>query len=831
MVSTAFSDLTSFLQSRVCFAEIVGRVTDPALERQVPGHDPAYGDYQAANMSTLTLLAAMALLAAAPADAAYHVDLAVTSDLPADRVPMDPMIDFGRMAAEAKLPGVLDPNSIEVIDVATGRSVPCAPSEDFSYGDRGRVQWVIEEPEHKKYRIRFRMVERRPPREPKKLTPLVGTGDLLRYNAGQPRPIVMAYLAGLVDLTGDGRRDLVGCWNYAYQPGWPWDGIVCYPRVGDAGRFEFGDLTRIRYVDAPDSTDFKHFTKTYMYADVADLDGDGLPDVVYCPSGSDRLLFYRNSGRRDAGGMPIFVAAGSAPRQTTDWQPCRAVDLNRDGAIDFVVGKLYLKNTNPKGWPVELAKGVPLDVGKDTCFFDVDGDGELDAVSVVRNDATGADTDAARIDPPHTEDGLGGGPVVWRRHLGGDPPRFGPPQRLAGVDAARCTNLAAVRDGERRGLLVQHDTFQNVSFYEQTVEPDGQRRFKRFGRAESESAVVALSDQCWPQFCDWDGDGDLDLLTGGGYGWPMILDQPGHARSPGPRRSPADPLRGRADPAAAGSDSRREALAQHGLSVSGVRRLGRRRPARPDAAQRDEPHFLVQERRHAGGAEVRAAAPGDLRRFSRLARATRRDRPAHRPARRGLSGREGSAVLLADGRGVCRLQRRRPDGHDHRRRSNAASGAVRPVPRRRGDASAQARPRVEAARRTPDRRNHRRPDAITGPSRTGRWTGTATGWWTWSTVARRAEPGEHLSAAQHRRARTRPDFDEPRAFCCFGEPIIVTATARTPGSATSTATAARTCWRASSGASIRSIATPRSRCASDRGSSFRRSRRRGINFT
>jgi hypothetical protein len=462
-------------------------------------------------------------LAVTPVDATYQVELVVTSELPPGRVPMDPMIDFTEIAAKAKLPGVLDPNSIEVIDTATQQPVPCSLDEEFNYGDRGRVRWVIEQPDHKKYQIRFHMAAKRPARQPKEYAPLIGTGDLLRYNAGAPRPITLAYFGRLVDLTGDGRCDLVGCWNYSREPEAPWDGVVCYPRLGDDKRFEFGDMVRIRYLNKSDATEFKHFRDAYMFVDVADFNGDKLPDLVHCSNRNDQLAFYLNSGKRDAGGMPIFVADGSVSRQTNQWEPTRAVDLNGDGAIDFVVDKLYLKNTNPKGWPVQLAKAVALDVGRGTCFFDVDGDGRLDAVSVLVGTAAGPDPDASRIDPPHTEDGLGGGPVVWRRNLGGDPPRFAPPQRVAGVDAARCTVLAAVDDGERRGLLVQHNAFQNVSFYEQQTTPEGKRLFQRFGRAESPSAVIGLSDQCWPYFCDWDGDGDLDLLTGDGYGWPKIL--------------------------------------------------------------------------------------------------------------------------------------------------------------------------------------------------------------------------------------------------------------------------------------------------------------------
>jgi hypothetical protein len=48
----------------------------------------------------------------------------------------------------------------------------------------------------------------------------------------------------------------------------------------------------------------------------------------------------------------------------------------------------------------------------------------------------------------------------------------------------------------------------------------------------SDSAVMSLSDQAWPFLCDWDDDGDLDMLVGGGYGWPRILINNGTSRKP-----------------------------------------------------------------------------------------------------------------------------------------------------------------------------------------------------------------------------------------------------------------------------------------------------------
>lgn len=461
---------------------------------------------------------ALAALPAASVSGAhtFRFPLTVASDLSLPNVPMDPMIDFGRLLRDAGESGRLDPNSICVVNVKTGETVPRALCDDFKYGDQGRVRWVVKNPADRAYEIRFSTAHKRVPLQPAERKPMIGIGDLLRYNAGQPRPIVLPYLSRLVDLTGDGKRDLVGCWNYAYEPGQPWDGIFCYPRVGSADEFRFADPVRLRYVEKRGSRAFKHFSRIYMHADLVDLNGDGLVDVVYSPSGGDELHLFLNSGDRDDGGMPIFVASGSVSRGTSAWGPCRAVDLSGDGVVDFVVRDLYLRNTNPKGWPIELAPPVRLDVGRDPCFFDVDGDGLLDAVCL--EDGPDEEPRARR--------------VAWRRNLGGEPPKFGPPELLEDIDCWWCEYLAAVTNGERKGLLISHNVRQNVSFYEHLGAVDGKPKFERFARAESVSAVMSLSDQAWPCMCDWDGDGALDLLVGGGYGWPRIVVNEGTREEP-----------------------------------------------------------------------------------------------------------------------------------------------------------------------------------------------------------------------------------------------------------------------------------------------------------
>ncbi len=471
----------------------------------------------------------------------YSLPVTVTSDLSFPRVPMDPGIDFGALIRGVNDTGVLDPNSIEVLDAVSGEKIPCAPSEDFAYGDRGRVEWVITQPEHKQYEIRFSTAVSRPLLLPRAYTPLIGTGDLLRYNAGTSRPIMVSYPAGLVDLNGDGKLDLAGCWNYAYRPGSPWDSIICYPRVGNPESFEFGDLVHLQYVEKPGSTDYKVLSTVYMTAAFADLNKDGLVDYVFSPRIGNSLYLYLNTGARDAGGMPVFTPAGELPRPPSTWLPCHVVDLNRDGSLDIVMGSVYrgnplhtfyLKNKNKKGWPIKLEEPKPLTLGRGPCFFDVDEDGALDALSLV--------------DIPH------GGPseavIVWQKNVGGDPPAFGEPQPIAGIQPVYPDNLTAVTDGLHKGLLITDNVYQNVTFYEHAPMAENKATFNRYARAQSLSAVMSLSDQAWPWVCDWDNDGDQDLLIGGGYGWPRIVinegtkDKPAYAE-PQPILSQGMPIR------------------------------------------------------------------------------------------------------------------------------------------------------------------------------------------------------------------------------------------------------------------------------------------------
>ena len=196
----------------------------------------------------------------------YRVRLDVQSELPFAKVPMDPMIDFGKLISKTRDKGVLDPNSIRIVNIETGKAVSHALSEHFGYADKGRVLWLISHPDHREFEVRFRTTRTRPARIPQRHTPMIGVGDLLHYNASTPRPSVLRFPSRLVDLTGDGKLDLVGAMAHIYAPHTPNGGIVCYPRVGSADRFEFGDMVRLRYLNQRSDQEFHHFIGPHQWS-------------------------------------------------------------------------------------------------------------------------------------------------------------------------------------------------------------------------------------------------------------------------------------------------------------------------------------------------------------------------------------------------------------------------------------------------------------------------------------------------------------------------------------------------------------------------------------
>jgi len=475
------------------------------------------------HVAAALLLVSTPLAAAAETPATLppvHFQLKITSPLEYSNTPFDPLIDFAELIREAGHEGVVDPDSIQVWDIAGRRIIPHALSEDIYYGDQAKVEFVIADPAHTEYEIRFGVVSSRLPRHSSEFIPQIGLGDLLRYNAAELRPIAIPYSPGLHDLNGDGWMDLTGAWNYAHRPGYPWDGAIVHPRRHPE-KFVFGDLIRLRHLSGENGAP-SFFSGTYMGVDFADFNGDDRLDVVATQNSTKSATFFLNTGQREVSGFPQFKAAHSIP--IDGWQACRAVDMNNDGAIDLVVDGRYIRNDNPDGWPLQPGASVDLNAGQRPDFLDLDKDGFLDAVCL----------QSGRTDQPDFFQ------VAWRRNRGGTQPTFGNERLLSEIIEPEISSVSVWNNDDRSGLIVQYNAFQKIAIYELESKPattrqagsTGRRPLTNRGRAQSVSPVMSLSDQAWPHLCDWDNDGDLDLLIGGGYGWLRIVINDGTSERP-----------------------------------------------------------------------------------------------------------------------------------------------------------------------------------------------------------------------------------------------------------------------------------------------------------
>jgi len=290
--------------------------------------------------------------------AAMAVTLRITSDLTHPRTPMDPEIDFGSLIRQAKMPGVLNPDSIEVFNLAAGTAEEISLSLSLTDSDKGRVRWIIQDPRHRDYEIRFETSSKKLWPAPKAFYPLIGTGDWLRYNAPAPRPLALPKTETLVDVTGDGMLDLVGAWSQPrYSKGLaealPGDLPVVYPRIGKPEDFLFGEPIVWRQ-----PLEWKLNSST---AEVDwDVDSDGLPDKVQVVS---RTV--------EVDGKPRQIHGGEAPEFPLIWQKKLAEDSSEFGAPTNLLEfrGLVIRHI----WPVQESSWrgfmLHLDGGQDIAFY------------------------------------------------------------------------------------------------------------------------------------------------------------------------------------------------------------------------------------------------------------------------------------------------------------------------------------------------------------------------------------------------------------------------------------------------------------------------------
>lgn len=411
-------------------------------------------------------------------------ELSVATPLPVGNVPLSTELDLTGAPA--------DWAPVRLGNSRSGRSEPFVWTDHPLKPATGTLEWVAADPTDTTFTVELG------PRGSHHPTPSpgIGNGDLLT-SGGTPMPATLFSGASILDLNADGRPDLVGCWNYARRPGEPWSGVAVYPGIGS--RLEFGEFHRL-YREGPRGPEA--FPGIYRAAAFGDLNGDGIVELATAVQGENRVEVYSASESRDQKGFPIYRRTITLP--VRDWDPVRVADVDVDGAADLTVGSTWFRRSPGSGPTVRFDPPVALEAGKKPCFLELDGDGMPDSVSLTPGPET----------PP---DGI---TLDWRKGLGSG--RFGSAQPIEGMPRG-CTLVAAWREGARTGLLVQHRAYQEITRYERVDSGAGQPRFRRVGALLSRGGVISASDQGWPYLCDWDADGDTDVLVGGGYGWPQVI--------------------------------------------------------------------------------------------------------------------------------------------------------------------------------------------------------------------------------------------------------------------------------------------------------------------
>ena len=169
----------------------------------------------------------------------------------------------------------------------------------------------------------------------------------------------------------------------------------------------------------------------YVRVAFADMDGDGLVDLAFADRSGRQVAFFRNTGQRDEGNLPLFAPYGSIETPFATIEHLILQDITGNGAVDLVVNGHLIANLAATGAPFQPGPPQDLGSGPHIAFLDLDGDGRLELI--------GLEGRASRYPPPDQPHAL-----CWRCLTSTNPIQYGPPQTLSDVpDAADCTQIAA----------------------------------------------------------------------------------------------------------------------------------------------------------------------------------------------------------------------------------------------------------------------------------------------------------------------------------------------------------------------------------------------------
>ena len=220
-------------------------------------------------------------------------------------------------------------------------------------------------------------------------------------------------------------------------------------------------------------------------ATLADLDGDGDPDVVAGTGGAAGLWFENTAGNGSAW-TPRTVGLAQGEDEVA------AADLDRDGDLDLLVP---MASANALGWRENTAGNAtawtlhtistPLANARSVAAADVDGDGDLDALTPSQDDDT----------------------VAWFENVAGNGTAWTKRTIATDADGARAVATADVDgDGDLDALSASFNDGKIAWYRNASIHQDA-----CFAPSRVISTVTSGAQAIVP--ADVDGDGDLDAVS------------------------------------------------------------------------------------------------------------------------------------------------------------------------------------------------------------------------------------------------------------------------------------------------------------------------------
>jgi hypothetical protein len=497
-------------------------------------------------------------------------ELKVTIDSPERMrfVPYSVELDFDRLLAQKGAQGRFDRFSVVVQKVApkTGarEDVHYNLSDDFLTSNKGKVNWLIDDTDEREYVISYDVREHGPFPPPEYIG-LVGNGDCLRFNDGKLHPlhVGMAANAVAVDWDGDGRTEIISTQIYAHTWRSPWFCVRLFRNEGTDEAPVYGEGIPLQ---VREGGEVKFLVSAYCL-EVCDWNRDGRPDLITFPYFGHELRFYRNTGEKDAMGLPVIQLAGVVPlaQDEKQYHCIRVADWFGDGRLCIFLGynmegrvqkgePLWFPSTEQERenaqWPRWYYKNY-IDF-----YQNLAPPGELPRLAepVTLKDTKGevissfASTSLELVD--WEEDGRADLMVQWgspdfdKGYVGlryfqnvgkrGEL-KFEDRGMVPGVEDRSSLYVRRVATPPFKGLFAHPGSAGGrIQYYELTGrDKSGMPVFKDRGFLMQRNAYVsAQSGYAQGDLADWDGDGDWDLVTGCETGWVTRMENTGSQRRP-----------------------------------------------------------------------------------------------------------------------------------------------------------------------------------------------------------------------------------------------------------------------------------------------------------